>query len=267
MRATAPTASGWPELVDLHSHVLPGVDDGARDLDQALRMLRLAEADGVRTIAATPHASEAAPQQIHAGVAQLNRLAADAGLRLRVVPGSEVRLAADLAERAGAGHLVTLAGTRYLLLELPLWGGWPPFLLDAVYHCQVAGLWPILAHAERYRPVQRDPGLILDLIDRGVLVQLNGDSLFGRNGREARWAAEELLRCHAAHLIASDAHDADARPPRIRAALERAAALAGTDYARWMAHAAAGVLQGQPIQIPKAAVPRRGSRLGWLRWR
>jgi len=261
------TTSGEPAaytgLVDLHSHVLPGVDDGARNVDEALRMLRVAEEDGITTIAATPHADSVTPQQILHGVAQLNREAADAGLRIRVVPGSEVRIAADLPARAADGRLVTLADTPYLLLELSLWGDWPPFLLEAVYACQVAGLWPILAHAERYPAVQRDPGRVLPLVERGVLVQVNADSLFGRNGRSARWAAEELIRTHAAHLIASDAHRPDSRPPRVREALERAGAIAGEAYATWMAQAAADVLRGAPITPPQPEPPRRRSRFRW----
>ncbi len=257
-----PTAHA--RLVDLHSHVLPGVDDGARDVDEALRMLRVAEEDGIATIAATPHADSVTPQQILDGVAELNRLAADAGLRIRVVPGSEVRIAADLPARAADGRLVTLADTPYLLLELSLWGDWPPFLLEAIYSCQVVGLWPILAHAERYPAVQRDPGRVLPLVERGVLVQVNADSLFGRNGRKAQWAAEELIRSRAAHLIASDAHRSDSRPPRVRAALERAAAVAGEEYATWMAQAAVDVLRGAPVTPPQPEPPRRRRRFRWL---
>lgn len=236
-------------LVDLHCHVLPGVDDGARDEAAALRMLRMAEEDGIRVVAATSHAHRCPAELVGPGVARLNQLAAEAGINIDIVPGSEVRLDAGLAKRYREGKLVTLNHGPYLLLELFLSGPWPKSTARVVAELQALGLRPILAHPERYPDVQGDPGIVRELVEMGVPMQLNADSLAGRTERDARPAAEELLRRRLAHLIASDAHNPDWRPPRLRAAFERAAELAGPDYAAWMAANALKVIHGEAIDL------------------
>jgi protein-tyrosine phosphatase len=238
-------------LVDLHSHVLPRVDDGARDDDEALRMLRIAEEDGIATIAATPHAHHFPPGLVPERVERLNQLAADAGLTIRVVPGSENRLAADLPARQRDGQLLTLNGSRYLLIELYFDGGWPSYLRRVVDELRALGLWPILAHAERYEAVQRDPTPLYDLIAAGVPIQINAASLVGPAERNAQPTAERLLRHRMAHILASDAHNAAWRPPRLRAAALRVAEIAGEEYAAWMLGTAAAIVRGEAVTLPE----------------
>lgn len=245
------TIAALTGLVDLHSHVLPRVDDGARDDDEALRMLRTAEEDGIGTIAATPHAHHFPGALVPERVARLNALAAAAGLTIRVVPGSEVRIAADLPARYRDGHLLTLNGSRYLLIELFFDGGWPSYFFRLVDDLRALGLRPILAHAERAEAVQRDPAPLRDLIAAGVPIQINAASLVGPAERGARPTAERLIRDRMAHLLASDAHNAAWRPPRLRAAALRAAELAGADYAAWMLATAATIVRGEPIALPE----------------
>jgi protein-tyrosine phosphatase len=240
-----------PLLVDLHCHILPGVDDGATHEAESMRMLRIAEEEGIGIVAATPHAHHCPAERIPAKVARLNQLVADAGLAVRVVTGQEVRLAADLVARHRAGELATLNGGHYLLLELPLSGSWPPYLHRAIDDLQAVGLRPILAHAERYGDIQRDPAPLRDLIARGVPIQINAGSLNGPAERAARPTAERLLRERLAHLIASDAHDDRWQPPRLRAALARAAELAGADYAAWMAALALRAIRDETILLPE----------------
>lgn len=255
---------GDDRWVDLHSHVLPQVDDGARDPEESLEMLRVAASDGTRVIAATPHASRCGLEEIIAAVDRLNALAAAEGINITVVTGSEVRLNADVPERYRAGQLATLNGTAYLLVELPLRGEWPPYVDQAIYDLQIAGALPILAHAERYPAVQQEPLILTGLIARGVLIQINANSLEGAFGRTARDTAELLIQAHLTHLIASDSHRPDSRPPRIRTAIERAAVLADPEYAGWMVDIAAAVIKGIPIRLPDPDLdlPRSGS---WLR--
>ena len=256
---------GW---VDLHSHVLPRVDDGARDARESLEMLRVAAADGTRVIAATPHASRCSREQIIEGVERLNALATAEGIEITVVAGSEVRLNADVPEWYRAGQLATLNNTDYLLVELPLRGEWPSYVDQAIYDLQLAGALPVLAHAERYPAVQEQVSILTGLIARGVLIQINANSLRDDFGRSARDTAEILIQARFAHLIASDSHRADSRPPRVRAAIERAAELADAEYAGWMADAAAAVVRGAAITLPEPDPsidrPRSSS---WLRRR
>src|SRR5438477_13136957 len=109
-----------PPLVDLHAHILPGVDDGARDEAQALAMLRAAAEDGTAIIAATPHAHHVDPNRIAPGVARLNALAAEAALPIKVVTGAEYRIVPELGSLYQQGRLVTLNGTDWALVELYL---------------------------------------------------------------------------------------------------------------------------------------------------
>ena len=157
--------------------------------------------------------------------------------------------------------LLALNGTRWILLELYLNDEWPlRLVLQAVERYLAAGLRLVLAHPERYPFAQRDPLALLPFVERGVLLQLNAGSLFGKNGNGAQRAAETLLRRRMAHIIASDAHNVQWRPPVIRTALLRAAELAGAEYAEWMAAAANQIVADEavtlPAPLPDAASPR-----------
>ena len=241
--------------------MLPNVDDGADDDEMALRMLQASAMSGVARVVATPHAHHCPAELIPRLVERLNAKARRAGLEIEVLPGQEVRLGAHVVERLVAGELLTLNQTRYLLLELPLSGSWPSYLEAVVDDLQARGYRPILAHAERYPDVQRNPRLVEPLVARGVPVQLNADSLGERSERGARPAAEYLLAHRLAHLIASDAHSDSWRPPRLDAALARAGELAGASYSAWMIEASWSIVRGEPVELPEpcaAAEPEEG---------
>nr|MBA2454214.1 protein-tyrosine-phosphatase [Chloroflexia bacterium] len=143
-------------------------------------MLRAAEADGIEIIAATPHAHHVNAARILEGVARLNELAADAGLTIEIVPGHEARLAPDLVDRYGRQDLIPINHTSYQLVELHLFEEWPKDLVEkSIGRIQAIGLTPLLAHPERYPVIQRDPGWVERLIERGILMQINSHSLTG----------------------------------------------------------------------------------------
>jgi protein-tyrosine phosphatase len=245
------TLSPGQLLVDLHCHILPGVDDGATHEGESLRMMRVADEEGIGIIAATPHAHHCKAQRIPPKVARLNELAVEHGLTVRIVAGQEVRIAADLVARYRAGDLATLNGGQYLLLELSLSGPLPTYLRRTIDDLRALGLRPILAHAERYGDIQRDPAPLRELIACGVPIQVNAGSILGPAERAARPAAERLLRERLVHLIASDSHDDRWQPPRLRAALARAAEIAGGAYVDWMVGNAAAVLRDEVIVLPE----------------
>lgn len=252
----SPATGGWRgiALVDLHSHVLPGVDDGAESPAESLAMLRLAVADGIRSIVATPHAGRCERRRIRPAVDLLNQMAHENGFDIRILPGSEIALT-DLVGRSDVRtRFQTMNDTPYLLLELPLRGEWPDQVEEVTFQLQVAGCWPILAHAERYPSVQREPSRLDNLIDRGVLIQVNADSILGDGGRRARQTAEKLLQRGAVHLVASDSHDVRRRPPGLSRALDRISAIAGVDYASWIAGNASAVIDGRAIEPASSRV-------------
>jgi len=252
-------------LIDLHAHVLPGVDDGAADERVALEMLRLAAADGITRVVATPHASRVTRAQVTDGVVRLNRLAHEAGIAVEVLEGSEVRYTADLASRFQDGQLITLNRSSYALVEFPFQRPWPALLTTTLYTMLAAGMTPIMAHAERYPAVQADPAVLLPLVEMGLLVQVNCEALLGYDTA----LAQRLLRARLIHLIASDAHDPLRRPPGLSAAYERVSALADAEYANWLRRAAQLVIADQPLVTPRPDDDALKSSRGWLRlpWR
>jgi protein-tyrosine phosphatase len=141
-----------------------------------------------------------------------------------------------------------------MLLELYLSGSWPKSLMRTLAELHDANIWPVLAHAERYEDVQRDPTILLEVIAAGVPVQINADSLSGKAERGARPAAEFLIANQMAHIVASDAHNSRWRPPRLRPAFERVAELAGESYARTMIDNAAAIVAGEPLSLPQPQV-------------
>jgi protein-tyrosine phosphatase len=220
-------------VIDLHTHILPGVDDGARDLVESLRIARACVADGVTAVAATPHVREDYPTRfatISRAVEQLRQALGDAGVDLTVHTGAEV--AVDQLRLLGAEELLrlALAGRRYLLVECPYYG-WPARLFDELDALGHLGLRPILAHPERNADVASAPELLRPLVDAGVLVQVTAVSVVGALGRSPRQAAHSLLRSELAHLIASDAHSPGLRRAGLAAA---AASVKDRALAHWL---------------------------------
>ena len=225
---------GW---VDLHVHILPGMDDGAADVDQALEMARLAQGDGIECLVATPHvpglAAHDARPAIQRAARELEALIQKAGLLPLVLPGAEVAIDLEIVEQARAGRTVTLAGGRYLLLELPM-AAYPLYTEEVIFQLQLSGLSVILAHPERNPRVQEHPERLIPLVQRGVLLQLTAASILGEFGPAARRTSEYFLRGNMAHVIASDAHGGRYRRPVLSAAVATASEIVGPTRAEEM---------------------------------
>ncbi len=248
-------------LTDLHTHILPGVDDGAADYAAALAMAQAAVEDGIVRLAATPHNLRLSPgtdgAALDARVAALQRELDAAGLPLAVVAGAETALIASLPQMIDAGEYVTLNRSRYLLLEPP-YAGLPPQLEDLVFQVQVRGLVPILAHPERCAGLGRSLPLLRRLVERGVLLQITAASVEGRFGSGAARLARTLLSAGLVHVIASDAHAPFDRAPRLRRAEAVAARLIGPERAHALVAAnPAAILDDLPLEVEPPVPPRR----------
>lgn len=203
-------------MIDLHSHILHEIDDGATSLEVALEMARLAAGDGVEVMACTPHflpgVYDPDPAHILRQVDELNDRLIQAGIDLAVVSGCEAHVRPDMVRRLKAGQILTLHGGRHVLVEMPP-TTLPPhmdrFFLDLI----AAGYKPIMAHVERYRWAERSMPLIQNLALAGVLMQVTAGSFFGDYGRSAAELSARLLDMGLVHLVASDAHDPTRRPP------------------------------------------------------
>ncbi len=220
-------------MIDIHHHCLPGVDDGPRELEEAVEMCRLAAREGIETIVATPHVLRGrwpvfSPLELESRIAALRAAVGD---KPRLVLGSEYYFAHDMAEVLREGKaIVPLAGSRYVLLELAS-NSVPPMLEQPLYRAQLEGWVPIVAHPERNLVYQSHPELLAQLVAHGARVQVTASSLTGAFGEQARASAETLLRRRLVHFIATDAHNTAKRPPRVTEALAALRAVVGDDVA------------------------------------
>ena len=221
-------------MIDLHSHILPGLDDGAASLDDALGIAAAAVADGIRVIAATPHVRSdypTTPEQMERLVDSLGRELQAAQVPLELLPGGEIAL--DRLPELGDDELrrFGLAGNPgYLLIEAPYFG-WPLGIEDTVFQLQLRGFTTVLAHPERNRDVQAKPERLAPFVERGTLVQLTAASLDGRLGSRPQKAGLRLLDLSFAHMIASDAHAPTVRQVGMTAASR---AVGDQELARWL---------------------------------
>jgi len=205
-------------FVDLHTHLVPGVDDGARSPEDSAVMLQQARESGTVVVAATPH--------VYPGVMDWNSLEAMLQARdqwveranrefsqISVVPGAEVHCTHAVLEALNRfDRRLTLNGGDYFLLEFPFEVLFPR-LEELIFQLQRGGWIPIIAHPERNQVIQRSPGVLFRLVLAGVLVQINTGSLDGQFGEDARRSAWQLLANNLVHVVASDAHWPRERPP------------------------------------------------------
>ncbi|MCW2965125.1 MAG: tyrosine protein phosphatase [Actinomycetia bacterium] len=242
-------------MIDLHSHVLPGLDDGAVDLDEAVEMCRAAAEDGTRVLAATPHVRDdypTTPLQMEQALAALRAAVGDS---IRLVGGGEIDLAQLERPRDELARFALAGNPKYLLVETP-YGGWPLDLPEKLFLLLAQGITPVLAHPERNTEVQERPDLLEPIVAGGTLVQLTAASIDGRMGRRARACAATLLDRNLAHLLASDAHAPTVRAIGMSAAVE---ALGDEALARWLTVSVpSAIVENEPLPPrPRAPRPRR----------
>ena len=256
-------------FTDIHCHVVPGIDDGARDEAEALSMAAAACRDGTATVIATPHQlgtnSHVTAARIRTAVVELNRTLAGAGIALEVLPGADVRVEPELPSLLKRGEVLTLADRgRHVLLELPHEVYFPLEPLLATLRKQ--GLTGILSHPERNRGIIARPDVIADVVRAGGLIQITAGSLLGGFGGSARRIAEFCIRERLVHFVASDAHDTSRRPFGLRAAHDAIVGLAD-------ARLAEAVTIGNPARVAAglevgsgSRENRRGGRTGLIGW-
>ena len=220
-------------MLDLHSHLLHSIDDGPKDVQSSVEMIQLAAELGYTTLVATPHLLEpldrAYDARVDERVRELEPHGSARGVSLR--RGFEVRLTADIGRRLQAGEAISLAGSRTVLVELPF-SGWPIYTEQALFDVRASGFIPLLAHPERYEAAVERPQLILDLHQRGVMMQVTTGSLAGLFGKRSKSLAEELLREGAVDILASDAHSAGRRFVSVAEGLVRARQIVGAERVR-----------------------------------
>src|SRR5262245_57660181 len=221
-------------MIDLHCHILPGIDDGAADLSVSLAMAKTFVADGVSVVACTPHILPGlyhnSGPQIRQAVAQLQRILDQEGIPLRLVTGADNHIVPSFVAELRAGHLLSLADSRYVLVEPPHHVA-PPRLEDLLFELLLAGYVPVLTHPERLTWINSHYEVIQHLAKAGVWMQLTAGSLTGAFGRNARYWSERMLDEGLAHILATDAHDMNRRPPNLSEGREFASRRVGEEEA------------------------------------
>ena len=221
-------------MVDLHHHLLPGLDDGSPNLETSVAMARIAAEDGISHVVATPHANNVYtfdPAEIAKRTDALRSALAEQEIPLTIASGCDFHLSYDNMQDAIANpKKYTLNGGDYLLVELPDYG-LSPHLDEAFYELGLAGMRPILTHPERNPTLQKDPKRLADWMRIGLLTQITTSSIVGQMGREAERMAHRMLSDRWVHFLATDAHNTKSRPPRMRAARELVARKYGEAYA------------------------------------
>jgi len=236
-------------MIDIHSHIIPEIDDGARSLEEALEMAKIAVADGIDKMVATPHifngaSSDLTPSEILDRVARLQEAIGD---KLKIIPGNEVHISHEIIDHAKKNRFMKINQRSYTLVEfpqlsIPLRAG------DLLWRLREAGVHPILVHPERNAEIQRRPAILAEFIASGVFVQVTAMSVTGQFGQAARACAEILLKHNCVHFLATDTHRPAKRAPILSKGRDAAAAIVGEAKARrFVFDNPLAVINGEPI--------------------
>ncbi len=239
-------------MIDLHCHILPGVDDGAATIEDSVEMARMAAAAGTTKIVATPHMMH--PQFHVPGplakqkLAEVRAAVEAAAIPIEIVLAGEIHWSVGIPEKLAAGELLPLCeGHKYILFELPM-SHVPHATREVMWQLQLAGVFPVLAHPERNMDFERKPDLIHEFRDAGVPCQVTAMSLTGAFGRRARKISERWLSEGAVDLIASDGHTTRSRPPVLGEAAKIVRKQAGETVEDWLlSEVPRRILAGEPV--------------------
>jgi len=259
-----------PIFVDIHCHLVPAIDDGAKSLDESLAMARIAVADGIQTTIVTPHQNGSYAHNlgdtIRQRVVQLQQQLDQHDIPLTVLPGADVRIEDGMIEALQSGRVLSLGDHgRHVLLELPHELYFPlERVLDDLDRVNMVG---VLSHPERNQGILKQPTLVESLFDYGCLMQITAGSLMGTFGKPCQEMSEWMLKRGLVHFIATDAHGPRSRRPLIRRAFEYTSELVGEDAAIALCcENPAAVADGEDVLATQPRVKKIGLQ-SWFPWR
>lgn len=206
--------------VDMHCHILPGIDDGAGSRQEMMRMMQIAYKEGIRAVIATPH-YHPRRGQADAGIVKEALKRAQSEVQkvmpdMKLYGGNEIYYRHDAKEMLRAGELLTLAGSDYVLVEFSMSSVTSDQILEAVKDLQMGGYLPVIAHLERYDNILGDVDFALELVEAGAYIQVNADSVIGELGGNRKRYIKKLIKNECVHFIGTDAHDASRRAPLMK---------------------------------------------------
>jgi protein-tyrosine phosphatase len=239
-------------MIDIHHHLLWGMDDGATSLENAVAMAKMATTDGISHIVCSPHANGQyayGPRIVTEKIDELQRVLDSENVALKLGRGCDFHMSYENIQEAKLDPArFSINGLGYLLVEIPDYG-LPRGLTDIFYQLQLAGLTLILTHPERNPTLQSDQPRLVDWLRGGVLIQVTAGSVVGRMGKQAERMAHELLEKRWVHFLATDAHNTTSRPPKMREAFDVVAKRYGPDYAHLLCVSnPLSAFMGKPLQ-------------------
>lgn len=241
-------------MIDLHSHILPGVDDGAEDMKMALEMAQLYVENGYDQIIATPHWIEYGgttkrSENIEV-LASFIRKLEEAGIELKVRLGNEFFITPNLVQYVINQEGATLNNSDYVLVELPM-RDYPQYTENVIFDLQLKGYKPIIAHPERYEYFRETPEVLAKLIERGIYTQMNLPSLTGQYGKEVQKSAKVFLEHQMVHFLGTDSHSNRRRSPRVKEALQLVEEMVGKEMKEELTNLRAKkVIENQSLVVP-----------------
>lgn len=245
-------------MIDIHTHILPGLDDGANDWEDTLNMARAAVAEGITTLVATPHHANGRYDNKAVEVKEHTRLINErliaAGVPITIRPGQEIRVHDDLLEAWHREELLPLAGSEYVLIEMPS-SRVPKEMIELIHELRILNLKPIIAHPERNAEVAKQPERLAELIEKGAFAQVTTHSLLGGFGRRIEQSAWSLCRSGLIHVVSSDAHHLERRGFRLREAYDAIRERMGEQWESYFLNNALCVAEDRPFAGKPNAVP------------
>ncbi len=245
-------------MIDIHCHILPHIDDGAQNIDEALSMARTAVNNGIHTIVATPHTQNGIYtnnfQEIEQAATLVRKALESAKIMLTIIAGAEVHACPGLVDLVKNGDAATINnGGKYLLLEFPAMGI-PPQIKDEIFNLKLHGITPIIAHPERNMVFQQHPERLEEYVRMGVLCQVTATSITGELGNATQKCAVTLLESRLLHVIASDSHSASHRPQNFQQAVQKAGNILCSikEAEQMVTTTPAAIIAGLPVEIPEA---------------
>ncbi len=245
------------EIIDIHSHILPGVDDGAKDMDMTMEMIRIYKRNGVNKIIVTPHyvknsSMSTSLEDIKKVLEEVRQEIERAALDFEIYLGHEIYLCRDLLDKLETGKVGTMNGTSYVFVELPQMDI-PDYTRGLIRELVDAGYRPILSHPEKNTLIIEDINIVYDFIQDGALIEVDIPSVCGNFGRDVKRASQKLLKHKMVHFLATGAHSSIRRTPRIDSGIGEIEELIGEElFKRLTYDNPKKVIEGEIIEIEKA---------------
>ncbi|AYA78089.1 tyrosine protein phosphatase [Bacillus sp. Y1] len=252
-------------MIDIHCHILPSVDDGAKDISDSIEMAREAVKEGIHTIIATPHHKNGKYENIKIEVIEkvnhLNTVLKNENIPLTILPGQETRIFGEILEESEFEHILPLNFTHYIFIELPS-SHVPRYTEKLLFDIQLKGLTPIIVHPERNQEIMSNPDSLYNLVKKGALTQVTASSVAGYFGKKIRSFSFQLIEADLAHFISSDAHNITNRGFKITEALDVIDKRYGVDMIYFFTENVELLIEGKSIYKEEPQRVRKKKFLG-----